>query len=170
MVERETERNRSSMRKIEIGCGRKPLKGYETIDIEPYSNANHIGDFRQMHFEDVYEIQTHHLFEHFGRNEAPEILRLWNSWLMPKGRIVIEVPDFEGICSRFTEETDEKKRYWLCRHAFGSQEADWAYHKTGYYESSLTSLLSTCGFRVLKVFRKDSRVYLPNLIMEAEKI
>lgn len=158
------------MKKLEVGCGRKPLKGFETIDIEPYSKPNYIGDFREMNFGDVDEIQAHHLLEHFGRGEAPKILKLWYSWLKPGGVLVVEVPDFEGVCVRFSSDLNDKHRHWLCRHIYGSQEAGWTYHKEGYWEKKLVSLVSRAGFKVLSTTKSNSRVYLPNITVKAEKV
>ncbi len=155
--------------RLEIGCGRKPNPGFKTIDIESYANPDFLGDFRTMSFSDVEEIYSAHLLEHFDRNEMPEIIKLWHSWLKEGGRIVIEVPDFLGICEQMVKDTNPKRRYWLCRHAFGSQDFDWAYHKEGLWDDKLSSLLSNQGFRVLGIYKKIRRGYLPNLIVEAIK-
>jgi predicted SAM-dependent methyltransferase len=157
--------------RLEIGSGRKPLKGFKTIDIEAYANPDYLGDFRTMCFEDVDEIQSHHLLEHFSRDESIKVLKLWHSWLRPGGKLVVEVPDFEEICNRFISDENEVHKYWLCRHAYGSQEAPWAFHLDGYWEKKLVKMLEEeVGFVVDVVRRRDTRVYLPNLIVEATRI
>jgi len=153
------------MTKLNIGSGRKHHIGYKTIDIEPSSNADIIGDFRKMSFENVEEILTEHLFEHFGRDEGEKILDLWNSWLVKGGTLIIETPDFEGICKNFN-----KDKYWMTRHTYGSQEADWAYHRTGYYRESFEDILPKHGFKILKIEKRVSRHILPNIRVTAEKI
>lgn len=158
------------MIKLEVGCGRKPLKGFKTIDIEAYAKPDYLGDFRSMSFCDVDEIQAHHVFEHFGRDEALKVLQLWKSWLKVGGKLVVEVPDFEAVCEAFINTDNEKHRYWLCRHLYGSQEAEWAYHRDGYWEDKLIQMFDSNGL-IVKVIRNNvTRGYLPNIIVEATKI
>jgi predicted SAM-dependent methyltransferase len=156
--------------RLEVGCGRKPLKGFKTIDIESYAKPDYLGDFRGMSFCDVEEIQAHHVFEHFGRAEALDVLALWRSWLKVDGKLVVEVPDFEAVCEAFSKDYNTKHRYWLCRHLYGSQEAEWAYHREGYWEDKLIQMFSTNGFEVISIRRNITRGYLPNIIVEAIKI
>src|SRR3990167_3351952 len=99
---------------LEIGCGRMPHKGFKTIDIEEYAHPDYLGDFRTMSFTDVDMIRMHHVLEHFGRDEGIQVLNLLNTWLKPNGLLVIETPDFEGICREFL-----KDPYWMTRHAYG---------------------------------------------------
>jgi len=155
--------------KIEIGVGKRHHSGYETIDVEAYANPTYLGDFRTMHFENLDEIRSHHLFEHFNRKESLEVLKLWNSWLKLGGTLIIETPDFEGICKSFSETTDESKRYWLCRHSSGSQEADWSYHRDGWWEQKFRDTLPKYGFQINSISKSCSRKYLPNITVLATK-
>lgn len=156
--------------KIELGSGRRPHKGYKTIDVEEYAHPDYLGDFRDMSFENVEEIRSHHLFEHFSRQEAESVLSLWNKWLIKGGKLIIEVPDFEGICEAFVKDRLPDHRYWLCRHAYGSQEAEWAFHRTGYWKENLEEILKYHGFEVIGFEKSISRKYLPNITVVAEKI
>ena len=90
-----------NVKKIEIGSGKWPHAGYTTIDIEPASNPDIVGDFRTMNFSGIEEIRNHHLLEHFDRCEAIDILKLWHQWLKKGGTLIVETPDFEGICEHF---------------------------------------------------------------------
>jgi Uncharacterized protein conserved in bacteria len=95
--------------KIEIGCGLKPHKGYKTIDVEEYAKPDYLGDFRTMSFENLEEIRSHHLLEHFSREEAIKIIDTWYGWLSLGGKLIIETPDIEGICEQFSKITGKKK-------------------------------------------------------------
>lgn len=150
--------------KLNIGSRRIHHKGYTTIDIEEMSGADIIGDFRTMEFKDVDEILAEHLLEHFGRDEAIEVLKQWHSWLKPGGLLIVETPDFEGICASFNVD-----RYWMSRHAYGSQEADWAYHKDAWYEEKFRNYLPTLGFEIVGIEKKVSRRILPNIRVRAIK-
>lgn len=150
--------------KLEIGSGRKPHKGYETIDIESYANPTYLGDFRQMNFSDVEVLRAHHILEHFNREEGISVLKLWVSWLRLGGLLIVETPDFEYICKNF-----EKDKYWMSRHAFGSQEASWAYHKDAWYEEKFVKVFPTLGLKIQSIERSVSRKILPNITVIAQK-
>lgn len=150
---------------LEIGSGLRPHKGYKTIDVEEYAHPDYLGDFRTMDFRDVEVIRSHHLLEHFGRDEGEAVLKLWNKWLEDTGILIVETPDFEYICRYFA--TDP---YWMTRHAFGSQEAPWAFHRDGWYEAKFREVLPKCGFEIIFVERNVSRKILPNIVVSAKKV
>lgn len=154
--------------KLEIGCGRKPHKGYKTVDVEAYANPDYLGDFRKMCFVDVDVLRAHHVFEHFSREEAIEILKQWHSWLRPGGTLIIETPDIEGICKQF-EQSSDKDKYWLTRHLYGSQEAPWAFHRDGWYANKFKKVLENSGFVILRTEYSKSRKILPNITVYAKK-
>jgi len=156
--------------KIEIGCGLKPHKGYKTIDVEEYAKPDYLGDFRTMSFENLEEIRSHHLLEHFSREEAIKIIDTWYGWLSLGGKLIIETPDIEGICEQFSKITGKKERYWLCRHLYGSQERDWAFHRDGWWEDKFKDILSSHCFKIISFRKNLSRKYLPNILVIAEKI
>jgi len=152
--------------KLDIGCGKKAHKEYKTIDLEEYANPTYLGDFREMTFKDVEVIRTHHLLEHFTREEGLKVLKLWHLWLKKEGVIVIETPDFQGICKDF-----DKNPYWMTRHAYGSQESDWALHKDGWYEAKFVEVLPKLGFEITEIKHHKTRNRgLPNITIFAKKI
>lgn len=155
-------------KRLNIGCGRKKYHGYTTIDIEPKNTPDILGDFRTMNFSDIEEIRAEHLLEHFGRDEGVQVLKLWYDWLMPGGRLIVETPDFEMICAGFAEQ-NTYGRYWFTRHAYGSQEADWAFHRDGWYEDKFREILTEIGFEIDTVVRNKTRGILPNIKVLAIK-
>ena len=152
------------MNKLCIGSGRRLKKDFTNIDIESKNNPDIVGDFRTMSFNDVDEIVAEHILEHFSRDEGLQVLSQWRSWLKDSGILIVETPDFEYICKNFNQDP-----YWMTRHAYGSQEADWAFHRDGYYEAKFRSLLPELGFEVLKIERRITRRVLPNIIVTARK-
>lgn len=151
--------------RLNIGAGTQGKKGFTSVDIEEKNDPDILGDFREMEFENLHVIRMFYLLEHFGRAEGIEVLRQLHSWLKPGGELRVAVPDFEGICKNFA--TDP---YWMTRHAFGSQEAGWAYHLDGWYEEKFRGLYGRIGFNILGIKKMHSRKYLPNLEVIAEKI
>jgi predicted SAM-dependent methyltransferase len=163
--------------KLDIGAGKKPTRGYKTLDIEEYAHPDYLGDFRDMTFSDVEEIRSNFLFEHFDRKEAIEVLKQWKSWLRVGGKLLIEVPDMEEICKVFGINGVWANRDILISHIYGSQERDWAYHKDGWYEDKMRRVLTETGFEIELIKHKHSyirvegiRYRLPNLLAIAIKL
>ena len=152
--------------KIEIGSGTRPHKGYTTIDIRGEVEPEYIGDFRDMEFEDVREVRSHHLLEHFSREDGIEALRIWHSWLRPGGLLVIETPDIEGICERFKEDP-----YRMATHLYGTQHYPNDYHKDGWWRGKFEDILPKIGFRFKSIKRfPGKKGGLPNIMIVAKKL
>ena len=140
--------------KISIGTGKDKLNDYLNIDIDEFHKPDLVADFRDLDFMNLDEIRAHHLLEHFDRFEVITILEQWHSWLKKGGGLVLELPDFEGICKEFKK----GNKYWLSRHAFGSHKEDWAYHREGWWEEKVNEILPSVGFRIINI-EKIKRLY-----------
>jgi hypothetical protein len=165
MVGEKIRRDYPRMNNLEIGCGLRPHKGFKTFDVEAYAHPDYLGDFRTMEFHDVDCIRMHHVLEHFGRDEGVRVLKRIRSWLRVGGTFIVETPDFEEICKNFAVDP-----YWLTRHTFGSQEAEWAYHRDGWYEQKFKDILPGWGFSIQSIQRNKSRKILPNIIVTTTTI
>lgn len=152
-------------KKILLGCRAKILKGYKNIDIENHPGVDIVTDFRTLTFHDLDEVRSHHLLEHFSREESFNVIRLWKSWLKVGGHLIIETPDFEGICQNFN-----KDKYWMARHSEGSQEAEWAFHRSCWWQEKFEKILSELGFEILEIRKSVSRKILPNITVIAKKL
>jgi len=150
--------------RLNIASGGKRISGFTNIDIDPEHKPDIVGDFRTMDFKDIEEIKAEHILEHFGRDEAIQVLKQWHDWLKTGGIIIIETPDFEEICKNFL-----KDKYWIARHAYGSQEADWAYHRDAWYAEKFLDILPGIGFDILDIGRHLTRGILPNIRVTAKK-
>ena len=145
-------------KKIHLGCGDNYLDEYINIDLptEDQTIIRGKADIRanilDLDFDDgtIDEIRLHHVFEHFSRQEALNLLLLWRRWLKPGGTLVIETPDFEACAEKFLKTKDLKTRFELGRHMFGSHEAKWAYHKDYWSEDKFNFILTKLGFRGIK--------------------
>ena len=169
------------VRRLEIGSGKFPRKGYTHIDIEASAKPDILGDFRTMSFSDLEEIIALHVLEHFSREEALKVLAQWNSWLKVGGRLIVETPDLERICALFTTQPERlwANRWYLNQSLYGSQEADWAFHRDGWWKDKFEELFPKLGFKIIKVWQKHSyirygesrtRYRLPDIRVVAEKI
>jgi len=151
--------------KLHLGCGEKYLKGYLNIDysrskhtVQQKAVADKFADILDLKYPpgSISEIRLHHVFEHFSRVVACMLLTRWYGWLKPGGVLRIEVPDFETMAKIITSPFSfSKQKDKAVRHIFGSQEASWATHFTGYTRPSLKNLVELFGFRVTEI-RKNS--------------
>lgn len=149
--------------KLHLGCGERYLDGYVNIDfpsdnhtIQKKSVADRYANIKELQFSDksIEEVRLHHVFEHFDRVEAISFLIGWNNWLVPKGRVHIEVPDlFWTSIFALTPFLSRKKRLVATRHIFGSHEASWAIHCEGWTASSLSYVMRKLGYRIDNVKR-----------------
>jgi len=165
--------------RLHLGCGEQYLQGYINID---YPSSQHtvqhkvvadvFADIRSIVLPEkcVDEIRLHHVFEHFDRSSALAQLIRWHEWLKINGTIHIETPDTMGCAKILVSDTDYATKQAVMRHAFGSQEAHWAYHLDGWYQEKFQKVLSLMGFNVeFKVWNWDSPPYLPNIDVYATK-
>ena len=151
--------------KLHLGSRKKRFPGYLNVDIEEHPGVDLVADFRKLDYSNQVEsIRAHHLLEHFSREEGIVVLKQWHSWLIPGGTLIVETPDFEGICQNLS-----KDPYWMTRHAYGSQEAGWAFHRDGWYEEKFKQILPIIGFDILSISKSVSRKILPNITVVAKK-
>lgn len=149
--------------KLHLGSGTKYLDGYINIDF-PQSEHSVIDvkadvykDIRELEYKDgsVDEVRTHHMLEHFSRQEALKLLLQWRRWLRSGGLLYLETPDFER-CVKSYIYAGRRRRFELGRHIFGSEEAKWAYHLDFWDAGKFRYVLKKLGFVNIKVKRSDN--------------
>jgi len=149
--------------KLHLGSGTKYLDGYINIDFPQSEHsvievkADIYKDIRKLEYDDdsVDEIRTHHVLEHFSRQEALKLLAQWRRWLKPHGLLHIETPDFKKSAEAYIN-AGKKRRFELGRHIFGSQEAKWAYHLDFWDAGKFRYVLGKLGFVNIRLKRFDN--------------
>ncbi|MEK9180216.1 MAG: class I SAM-dependent methyltransferase [Patescibacteria group bacterium] len=139
--------------KLHLGCQEKYLEGYINIDLPPEAHTvrearvDVEADVRELDCPagSVDEIRSHHLLEHFSRQEALLLLARWHKWLKIGGLLHVETPDFEESAKKFIAGNIDDQ-FQLARHIFGSHEASWAYHKDFWSENKFRYVLSELGY------------------------
>lgn len=147
--------------KLHLGCGQRYLQGYVNIDFPPALHsvqktgvADIYSDILALHYppETVEEVRLHHVFEHFPRPVACAMLASWHSWLVPGGKIHIEVPDLRRMAlSILNPVVSFKNRAVAERHLFGSHEAAWAVHYEGYTPDMMKNMVGEFGYKVTAI-------------------
>lgn len=146
--------------RLNLGSGGIEIPGYLSVDLHD-QRATLISDATRLDLEEgtVEEILAIHLFEHLSPWKALEALREWHRVLRPGGRLVMEMPDVESLCRRFTETKGIQERYSLlnCLYApvnttgegapTGSADTEiTSPHLYGWWPESLSDHLAAAGF------------------------
>ena len=142
--------------RLHLGCGESRLEGYVNVDfptsehtIQKKSAADIYADITKISLPDqcVDEIRLHHVFEHFERIQALALLVQWHRWLKIGAKLHIETPDIIGCAEALVSNRPDADKQAILRHAFGSQEAQWASHLDGWYAEKFQHILSRFGFK-----------------------
>lgn len=127
--------------RLNLGSGDWPLEGYVNVDL--YSdNADVNGDFTEMDFEYVEEIEMSHILEHIPWSKMTPTMERVHSWMVPGGAIRIEVPDMQFFIERGVYDLAAQIAF------YGIQSAPGEYHMAGFTEATLRQLLAETGFTV----------------------
>lgn len=166
------------MIKLNLGCGWRDFgKEWIHIDGGEYPHL-HSKDIINLPFEDgtIDEIYASHVFEYFNREEGELILKKWHKKLKIGGLIRLAVPNFETICNLYTS-----KKYPLSSFVgplYGKMKMgnEVIYHRTAYDFIELKNILTTSGFKEIKLFDwkmtdhahidDHSQAYLPHMDKE----
>ena len=84
--------------KLHVGCGEKIFPSWTNLDIDDLPGIDIIDDARTLSKipdESCEIIYACHIFEHLGRHEVENVLKVWNTKLVKNGILRLAVPDFE---------------------------------------------------------------------------
>jgi len=143
--------------KLILCAGDRHTKGYTHHDVKALPGVDIVCDLKDIQFyvkDDACErIEFTHALEHFPTKEVPEILGIVKAILAPGGELYIEVPNFKWHASILLNEgRDEDAVYY----AFGGQEDEWDFHKTGFTPNILRKALEDAGFERVEVYDQSS--------------
>lgn len=133
--------------KLILCAGDRKIPGYLTHDIK--GEHDFLCDLFDIPVdkESCEEIHFTHALEHFSRKQTESVLDLVYGLLRPGGRLYIEVPNFAWHAKLVLEGRDRDAVYY----AFGGQEDEWDFHKTGFTPSILKEELENAGFKNIEI-------------------
>jgi hypothetical protein len=151
--------------RLHLGCGEKYLDGYTNIDFPQDAHtvikpkADILADFRTLVYKNnsVDEIRSHHVFEHYSRAQALQLLFQWRDWLKPEGVLVIETPDFSRALLQYFFGSYKTKSE-IGRHIFGSHEAGWANHYDYWDKKKYKVILKQLGFHHIRFVQRGNSI------------
>lgn len=139
--------------KLHLGCGRRFLRGFKHIDIDPYPHIDIVSPLNEIPLPDSSAeiIYSAHALEYYDAAEARKVLAEWYRLLAPSGLVYVSVPDFDRLVEIYnTNNRSLDKilgplfgRWSIKNYDLGSSTI---YHKTVYNLESLTSLMTKSGF------------------------
>ena len=116
----------------------------------------------------VDEILAVQVFEHFGPDEAKQVLAHWHDLLKPGGRLIIDVPDIIETAKLLIMAETEEEKAWAEKLIHGTRNNEFAYHKVGYWPEKLERMLEKEGFMDIKINNRINHQY-PAFSIEAKK-
>jgi predicted SAM-dependent methyltransferase len=147
--------------KLHLGCGGVKWKDFINVDLYAFDHkisdtsrsgcaADAFADIRDLKLVDnsIDEIFSSHVFEHFTRWQADDMLASWFRILKPGGLVVIETPDFWRCVLWLFHPMRQKRR--LGKAQFYGNQWDRLEYETHRYLWSSGEIVEACkhaGFR-----------------------
>jgi predicted SAM-dependent methyltransferase len=129
--------------KLHLGCGNTYLENYVNIDFRKTKATDIVCDIKRLPYPNnsVITIEAYHVIEHLSRHDLPTALKEWYRILTPRGKLIIECPDFDQLVKKYLE-GDESQLDGI----FALQRFDGDYHLFGYNFTRLSNILDKTGF------------------------
>lgn len=136
--------------KWNLGCGDKPLDGYQNKDIKSGDQAYPLVPHGKR-VNKIEEIRASHILEHFERKDVLKVLTNWFDALAPGGWLKIAVPDFRKIAQWYLD----RKRINTTGYVMGGQVDENDFHKSLFDEETLTKYLQAAGFGFIRRWQSE---------------
>ena len=164
--------------RFNMGCGRDRLEGYMGVDM--HSDTDIKMDIMELDLPEgcADEILGSHVIEHFPQHRAPGVLANWHKTLKDNGKLVLEVPDLEGLCRDYLDQHGEDQHMTaMC--IFGAhvdritpeteKSGALSPHLWGYTPKSLADLCAHVGFKDIQILPPTGQHPGKNFRLEATK-
>lgn len=138
--------------KINLGCGPSDMEGYINVDMRDLPNVDIVADVLHLPFvaEEVDEIYTSHLVEHFTSMQMlKEILPYWYQLLKKGGVFVAILPNIGYMAQEYVKGNIPFDQ--LAELISGGQEYEGNYHLSVYDENKIINMLKEVGFSEVNV-------------------
>jgi len=140
--------------KLHLGCGGRYFEDYINIDWRKTKATDLVCDIRKLPYPNnsIELIKTYHVIEHLSKNDLPKTLKEWYRVLMPRGKLIIECPDFDQAIKDYINGNERR-----LNNIFGLQRFPGDAHLFGYNFKRLKRRLEEVGF--IDIQKKEPRDY-----------
>lgn len=171
--------------KLHLGCGKRYIPGFIHIDIGNYEHLDFKHSIDKLIFienDSVDYIYASHVLDYFNKEKVYYVLKEWHRVLKVGGMLRFAVPDFKALCELYS--SDESHMSFISGVLAGKMisDSEFIYHKSFYDFKLLSSTLSLCCFKDIKLWDwrkipKDemptddwSKSYVPHMDFENGKL
>jgi len=138
------------MSKLNLGCGKTKIDGYENLDIK---DGKPVYPLDYIENDSCEEIRASHILEHFGAAEVFKVVSDWVSKLKIGGVLKIAVPNFEKVASDYVSKKETNPSGYL----MGGQVDEYDFHKSLFDKESLTQLMGAAGLKDIQEWTSEAR-------------
>lgn len=145
--------------KLNLGCGKKFIKGWTGMDARDYGQE-YVGDLQKLPFDDesIDAIMAIHVLEHFYQWDAEDVLREWIRVLKFGCELIIEVPDFGLALQRSVNGIDDPQLTWWVIYGDPAHRDPLMCHHWGWTRPTVQNLMLKCGLSEIR--QEDARFKL----------
>lgn len=141
--------------RLNLGCRRTRIPGFLNVDIRPEQDVDVVADAADLgRFADrsVEEIYASNILEHFPLTRTVAVLQEWRRVLVPGGRLLVSVPDFDCIAKLYMNSGFLGR--WLVFHGWGEQRYPEQTHYLTFTYPTLRKALDDAGFSAARRVRR----------------
>lgn len=160
---------------LNIGCGNHKYSNAVNIDITYIKGSvepDVVADAVSLPFEDetFKNIVASHVLEHIARENHWRALSEWRRVLVPKGKLILSLPEFDVCLQNYLDNYCGNREYWYLT-IFGAKRYEGDAHLSGLTQNELTELLFNCGFSNLSWNRTHRELACMGVVaIKSEKI
>ena len=150
--------------RLNLGCGKRVLKGYTNIDIHPFEGVT-VMDVSSLDFRDesVDEILAENILEHLSYYSIQETLWEWYRVLKYKGRLDLIVPDFEAIAKAYLNKKIDMEILHFQLFAPTLKSIPGTFHRCTFDKNYITNLLTKEGFKIIMMKRSKLDLFIKSI-------
>jgi predicted SAM-dependent methyltransferase len=140
--------------RLNLGAGKMALDGWLSVGLEDQHDIK--ADLHSLPLPDDYadEAMAIHVFEHFHRWEALDVLQEWRRVMKIGATLVLELPELMRCCRNVLEYRSERYGHWGIFGDPGYKDPLMV-HKWCYTERELCELLTEAGFKRVRIGKPE---------------
>lgn len=136
--------------RLNVGCGRFPIRGWLNLDIQELPTVDRVVDIRDgLPFRDAAAVYSEHFLEHLTFREALAFLRASHAALAPGGKLRLSTPNLAWVWATHQPEAEDpaeaRRRTFVANRAFYGWQ-----HRFVWTRPLLAEAVGACGFEKLE--------------------